>query len=323
MRRPFKSGLGRQFDEYVRYLEASGSLNETYYENLHYFDNHLAENFKGASELSEEMLEWCRPRESENGNSCRVRSTVIRNFAGHANRMGWADVSVPKNRTNVPCAYVPHYFTSDELARFFKECDRYFLEYKRPNTLQAKSNRLQLPVYFRLLLSTGLRTCEARWLKRADVNFENGVVNVRKSKGRDEHRIVLGDSALKMLRRYDNAMDALMPGRAFLFPDIHDKCHKPRWGWYYFSIIWQRVSQAPAREYDMRSMYAVLNISKWENHGFELSGKLLILSRSMGHRDINSTFGYFHLTPMLADKLRRNTSPGFSELCPPMPDDED
>lgn len=323
MKRPFKSGLAPRLEEYSKYLEASGCLNHTYYENLHYFDNHVAEHFGNEAELTASMLDWCRPRESEKGNSCRVRTTVVRNFVNYARLRGWTDIMTWKNETNVPVTYIPHYFTDEDLRKFFRECDNYFIGHPRGFQTSVRLNRLELPVYYRLLLSSGLRTCEARWLRRSDVDFETGVVNIRRSKGHHEHRIVLGDYALDMLARYDHAMERIMPGRTYLFPDKRDKCHSPSWGSYYFRIIWPRVSPEAAREYDLRSIYAVINISKWENHGFELSGKLLYLSRSMGHRDINSTFGYFHLTPMLADKLRGNTSGSFNELCPPLPDHEE
>lgn len=323
MKRPFKSGLAPKFEEYTKYLEASGRLNHTYYENLHYFDNHIAENFANETELSEAMLLWCHPRESENGNSCRVRTTAIKNFVSYANLRGWTDIKVWSSPTNVPDSYIPHFFTREELQRFFRECDNYFISHWNGGHLNMKLNRLELPVYYRLLLSTGLRTCEARWLKRSDVDFATGVVNVRKSKGHDEHRIVLGESALAMLKKYDCAMETLVPGRKHLFPDKNDNCHPASWGGYYFRIIWPKVSKERACEYDLRSTYAVMNISKWENHGFELSGKLLFLSRSMGHRSINSTFGYFHLTPMLSDKLRRNTSSHFADICPQIPEYED
>lgn len=87
-----------------------------------------------------------------------------------------------------------------------------------------------------------------------------------------------------------------------------------------FRKIWSKVSNEKAVEYDLRSLYAVSNISKWENHGYKLSGKLLFLSRSMGHRNIQSIFGYFHLTPMLTDKLKCNCAKKFSELLSQKPE---
>lgn len=317
MKRPFKSQLAWMFDEFSIYMETSGTWNNTYNENLHYFDNHLADRFSDKTSISEEMLEWCYPRDTEHGNSCRVRTTAVRNFVYYARKRGWTDIAMFRNPSNEPCNYIPHFFTDKELEEFFKQCDAYVIaNHEKCHSLNNLLNRFELPIYYRLLLSTGLRTCEARWLRREDVNLDTGVVDIKKSKGADEHRIVLHESAMEMLRSYDGAMEKVMPKREYMFPDRKGKYHSAAWGGYFFRIIWSKVSDEKACEYDLRSLYAVKNITKWGNHGYELSGKLLFLSRSMGHRDIQSTFGYFHLTPMLVDKLKRNTSKGFSELCP-------
>lgn len=45
MKRPFKSRLAWMFDEFSIYMETSGTWNNTYNENLHYFDNYLADKF--------------------------------------------------------------------------------------------------------------------------------------------------------------------------------------------------------------------------------------------------------------------------------------
>lgn len=317
MKRPFISRLSWMFDEFLIYMETSGTWNNTYNENLHYFDKYLSDKFPENNSINEEMLDWCHPRNTEHGNSCKVRSTVVRNFIRYARKRGWTNIGMFKELSNQPCNYIPHFFTEKELEEFFQQCDSYFIaNYARCSSLNNLINKLEFPIYCRLLLSTGLRTCEARWLRREDVNFDTGVVEIKKSKGANEHRIVLHESTLDMLRSYDTAIEIVLPNRKYLFPDRKDKYHSAAWGGYYFRIIWSKVSDEKACGYDLRSMYAVKNITKWENHGFELSGKLLFLSRSMGHHKIQSTFGYFHLTPMLVEKLKSNTSKGFSELCP-------
>ncbi|WP_162923562.1 tyrosine-type recombinase/integrase [Arachidicoccus soli] len=269
------------------------------------------------------MTSWCNPRPTENGNSCRVRTTAIWNFIGYARKRKWTESASKRNPTNVPCAYIPHYFTQEELTSFFLECDSYFLELSlNKKGLQSRLNRLELPVFFRLLLSSGMRTCEARWLKCQNVDLDNGVIEIEKSKGADQHRIALHESMLSILIAYDEAMSKLMPRREYFFPDRHNNEHSPAWESYHFRNIWYKSNTAVARAYDLRSQYAVTNITKWENHGYELSGKLLFLSRSMGHKNIQSTYGYFHLTPMLTDKLKRNTESGFNNILPQLPDHE-
>lgn len=62
-----------------------------------------------------------------------------------------------------------------------------------------------------------MRTCEVRWLKCSDVNFESGIVKIIKSKSIDEHVIVLHDSMLQLLQNYNQAMEKVMPNRIYLF----------------------------------------------------------------------------------------------------------
>lgn len=324
MKRPFKSFLAPLFEEFILSRQATGQWCKAYYENLHYFDNHISDNYPTADILSDEMTSWCNPRPTENGNSCRVRTTAIWNFVDYARKRKWTESQSKRDPANVQCSYLPHYFTNEELASFFRECDSYFMNLSlRKSSRQAMLNRLELPVFFRLLLSSGMRTCEARWLKRRNVNLKDGVVEIEKSKGADQHRVALHKSMLSILIRYDEAMSKLIPEREHFFPDKNDNAHNPAWEGYHFRNVWYKLNAATARAYDLRSHYAVTNITKWEDHGYELSGKLLFLSRSMGHKNIQSTYGYFHITPMLSDKLKRNTENGFNNVLPQFPDYED
>ncbi len=323
MKRPFKSFLAPLFDEFILSRQAAGRWNNTYEESLHYFDNHIAENYPDANLLTDGMTSWCNPRRTETGKSCRVRTTVVWNFVDYAREREWTRVVSRRSHANGPCPYVPHYFTHEELGAFFNECDNRLISLSlRQGGLSVLLNRLELPVFFRLLLSSGMRTCEARWLKCRDVDLKTGVVGIEKSKGLGQHRVALHESMLSILGKYDEAVSRLMPRREHFFPDRNDRAHPAAWEGYHFRNIWSKISAEPARPYDLRSHYAVTNITKWENHGYELSGKLLFLSRSMGHKSIRSTFGYFHITPMLTEKLKKNTGNSFNNLLPKLPDNE-
>lgn len=72
---------------------------------------------------------------------------------------------------------------------------------------------MTLPVFFRLLYSSGMRTTEAILLERDDVNLENGVVSIKRGKGYDQHYAVLHDTMLDLMRTYDGRMDELVPNR--------------------------------------------------------------------------------------------------------------
>lgn len=323
MKRPFRSCLAKQFEEFVYSKRASQRWCQSYEENLHYFDNYCADRFPNASALTEEMLEWCNERPTENGNSCRYRITVISNFVKYAQKKGWTETAPPQVPSQKPCTYVPHAFTKDELVRFFQACDRHVTDtFNYQDYIISKLNKLELPVYYRLLLSTGMRTNEARWLKRSDVNLAEGVININQSKGADQHRVALHESMLRLLERYDENMAKVMADRTCFFPDRNDCFHPPVWADYHFRIIWKEVSKEPARPYDLRSNYAVANVTRWKQIGFELHDKLLYLSRTMGHRHVSSTYGYFNLSPALADKIKSLTEESFNNLLPKLPDYE-
>ena len=66
----------------------------------------------------------------------------------------------------------------------------------------------------------------------------------------------------------------------------------------------------------------VANVTRWKDLGFELHDKLLYLSRTMGHRHVSSTYGYFNLSPALADKIKSLTKESFNNLLPKLQDYE-
>ena len=324
MNRPFSSCLAEQIEEFIYSKKASKKWNQSYEDNIHHFDNYCADLFPNASALTEEMLEWCNERPTENGNSCNGRITVVSNFVKYAIEKGWTKIEPPQAPSRRPCTYVPHAFTEDELSSFFKICDSHVIfSFNYRNSIFNTLNKLELPVYYRLLFSTGMRTNEARWLKRSDVNSAEGVININQTKGFDQHRVALHESMLRLLNVYDEKMDKIMPDRTCFFPNRNDCFQSPAWAEYHFRIIWKAVNnKEPVRLYDLRSNYAVANVTRWKELGFGIHDKLLYLSRTMGHRRISSTYGYFNLSPALADKIKSLTEASFNSLLPKLSDYE-
>lgn len=321
MKRPFRSKLAPLFEEFVLSRKAARRWSGSYDDNLHFFDNYCADRFPDKDSLCNEMLDWCRERPTENGNSCRYRVTVVANFVRYANKMGWTEIMPPIVPSSCPCTYIPHVFSDNEIDSLFKGFDTHVVKAVRHQKSKDKClNALELPVYVRLLYSTGMRTNEARWLERSDVNLNDGVIEINRSKGLDQHRVALHPSMTALLRQYDELMANIMPNRKHFFPDKNDNAHRPNWADYHFRQVWHEISDEPARIYDLRSHYAVQNVTRWKGLGYEIHQKLLYLSRSMGHKELSSTYGYFNLTPNLADKIRSCCEDSFNSLLPNLPD---
>lgn len=262
--------------------------------------------------------DFCKRGEKESAKSRNNRIGAVREFVRFANGRGFTALRLPLTTPRANrCTYTPHPFTQEELAAFFAEADS-FTPSATCNDIRASLVRLELPVFFRLLYSSGMRTTEARLLERCNVDLIAGVINICQTKGYNEHRVALHESMRQALEIYDKKMDAIMPGRKTFFPNEYDRPYSDAWVSSNFKKLWKRVSNDYARAYDLRSNYAVTNINKWCGDGSnsDWDRKLVCLSRSMGHRYLQNTIYYYKLVPLLSEELESVTGSAYDELLP-------
>ena len=319
----YESGFAGQLEAFARYRRASGSWNGSSDECLRGFARHCARIDPSAASLTQEMLDgWCAMRETESPESCFKRTLPARRFAEYARARGLTDAAPPEMRCAKGPAYVPHAFTDGELARFFEACDSIV---PRASGRAGLVRKITCPAFFRLLYSSGIRTTEARLLRRGDVDLEHGVLDIRESKGHDQHYVALHPSMAGVLRDYDAAAGRLQPGREWFFESVKGGCYTRTWVSSNFKALWEEANggAGPAVPYDLRHHYAVENISSWGCGAFEASERLNSLSKSMGHRWTVSTLYYYTMTPALAGKLRDKEEERFNEVVPEVWDGEE
>jgi len=312
----FASCIAGHLAAYVEYREACGGWSARSSRYLRYFDLHCSRLFPGAKALTQEMVDtWCARRETETMRSCASRTCAARSFCAWAVARGLVAVAVPPAPKSEPKAYVPHAFTHDELARFFEACDSIDI---RGRGLAGRLRAIACPAFFRLLYSSGIRTTEARLLKRSDVDLGEGVLDIRRSKGHDQHYVALHPTMTDVLARYDASAEGLVPGREWFFQSARGSHYSTEWVEQNFNSLWERANgpRGSVVPYDLRHNYAIENISSWDCDCFEAGGQLLWLSRSMGHRKISSTLYYYSMVPRLSDKLLALTGDGMDDLIP-------
>ena len=306
--RDFTSFLAQQIRAYVSYQEASDHWNDASYEvNLHLFDKYCEKNYPNATNLSQEMVDtWCRKRKTESNNSCRSRIYAVVSFVRYLRSRGLTVITDPVIPRKEVREYIPHSFTEEELRNFFAACDSIP---EAPTIEEQRSRRITVPVFFRLLYSSGIRTTEARLLRTGDVDLDRGILNIRYSKGHDQHFVVLHESMLELLIQYDDAISKLYPNREYFFParSRNGGGHTRAWVQNNFRNMWFKYNSGYAVPYELRHNYAIENINSWTNEGFGFTAKLLYLSKSMGHSVIESTKYYYSLVPGLADIIEAQT----------------
>lgn len=280
-----------------------------------YFDRHCLENFPKIEGITQDMIDsWCIQRKTEKPISCYCRTYIIAKLVEFLNQRKLCSLVVPelikaeRHRT-----YIPHAFTDEELSSFFAECDNEVLE--APNPLTA-ARRLTVSVFFRLIFSTGMRTVEARMLETENMDLVNGVVDIKESKGVDQHYVALHESMLEILKSYNSVIEKIFPSRTYFFAYTATAPFYQEWSPLVFRRIWDKVNHDHANPYDLRHNYAIRNINSWTHEGFGFSDKFLYLSKSMGHMQPESTKYYYSLIPALADTIASHSQQGFDDIIP-------
>lgn len=311
--------LTAMYKAYLKYREMSGLKESTIF-GLVQFHRDCNKHFPNQIYLTIDMVDiWIAKRDNETDGSNRSRIASIIGFLKFIHKRGWIDFEVPLVQKVKKANPIPHAFTEDELKNFFRACD----ELRDGPTLNVKLKKIEVPVFFRLLLSSGMRTTEGRLLKCKNVNLKTGVITIQHTKGYNEHIIVLHDTMRSLLVKYESVICHLVPGREYFFPAVNDKCHWNKWVFDCFREMWFKYNRAKTVPYALRHNYAIENINKWNNIGYEVHDKLVALSKSMGHSTLQSTLYYYSLVPKLHKVIEDLSGNMYNYLIPDLPDEED
>lgn len=310
----YHSHFNNLFQSFIRFRDASGVWSESYGRNLKYFDRYCIEKHPNAINLTQQIIDgWAEKRTTETIASRDKRIYVVLDLVKYCNSRNLTDVLVPQVSKWEGRTYVPHAFTMEELALFFQRCDT--LDAFTDSRMVTRIRNLTVPVFYRLLFSSGVRTTEARMLRRRDVCLENGVLNIVNTKGKNQHFVVLHDSMLELMRKYDCIMEGYNPEREYFFSRNRNGYYSTCWVDYNFRQIWYSFSKESAAPYDLRHNYATQNINSWR--GFScIESNMQYLSRSMGHCDLDSTYYYYSLVPQFSEMLKEASEDSFNEIVP-------
>lgn len=317
----FVSKLSPLMEQFKRYRKASQRWSNDSHYKMRAFDRHCNELYPENDKLTQEMVDsFFVKRPTETINSCRQRCYLISEFIKYLQEREQTNVIVPERPRKRRNTYIPHAFSHEELSDFFKACDN--LRYL-PNRTDMKIRCMTAPVIFRLLYSTGMRTIEALSLRCEHVDLTEGVISIVGTKGYNEHYIVLHDSMLELMQQFNQKMDCIFPDREYFFVSRDNVRFNSSWLGDNFRTIWNSVNSSHATAYDLRHNYAIENINRWTNEGFDFYDKIAYLSKSMGHVTLESTKYYYSIVPNLSSIITNQTNETFDWIVPEVNADEE
>lgn len=141
-----------------------------------------------------------------------------------------------------------------------------------------------------VLYSTGMRNCELRHLQVKDIDSQSMLIHIQRGKGGRDRYVPLSPKLLETLREYWRWMKP----KTWLFPGtIHnwraDKPLTPK-------VVWDACQFAARRAGIKKRVYAHLLRHSYATHLLEAGADLRTIQLLLGHRDLEETTLYLHLS---------------------------
>jgi integrase/recombinase XerD len=290
--------LHEAIEEYIQIRQALGLKFKHAARGLRHFGSFLESNV--ATHVTVALaVEWATQSLKASRAVAAKRLTWVRGFARH-----W---SATDPRTQVPpetlLPYKPKrarpYFYSDEDILRIMDAARQMIPL---GGLRGKTySRV-----FGLLAVTGLRISEVVRLERADVDFEESMLIVRKSKFGKTRLVPLDSSVVGELAGYATARDAHVPrartamffvnedGRSLRTGTVEDR----------FRELCRKIGLRPPtgrgpRLHDFRHRYAIGTLTRWYRNNEDIERLLPVLSTYLGHSSVADTYWYISVEPEL------------------------
>jgi integrase len=258
-------------------------------------------------------IRWAREHEHVQRATWARRLSMVRRFAA------WLRASDP--RTEVPPKRIfnarhrrnkPYIFTDVEIGRLMAEASRL----SSPKGLRAPTHATLIG----LLASCGLRPGEALALDVGDVDLQNGILAVRRTKFGKSRFVPIEDSARAALAHYAGRRNELSPPtHAFLVSERGARLrgHAARRTFAKVSYAAgvraptgsRRIGRGP-RLQDMRHTFATRKLIEWYKEGLDVTRELPKLSTYLGHVDVSHTYWYIEAVPELLRLAAERASEG-------------
>jgi integrase/recombinase XerD len=257
---------------------------------------------EGASYITTELaLRWAtRPAEAQ-PSTWAWRLGMVRRFAA------WHSAMEP--RTEVPPAGLlphryqrkkPHIYSDDEIGKILGRA----AQLDSPGGLRSHT----YTTLFGLLTVSGMRVNEALNLDRPDVDLDDGILTIRRTKFGKSRHVPVHPPTVDALKQYAARRDRILskPTPAFFVSERGIRITE----WmarYTFARLSQQLGLRSIakshghgpRLHDMRHRFAARTLIHWYRAGLDVERELPKLATYLGHVHINETYWYLEAVPEL------------------------
>jgi integrase/recombinase XerD len=175
---------------------------------------------------------------------------------------------------------------------------------------------------FGLLAVTGLRVSEALALDRKDVDLQQGILRIRRTKFGKSRLVMVHETTRQVLANYADRRDRVVrrPATSAFFLSEQGDRVKGGAARYNFAKVSRHLGMRTAttncrhghgpRLHDMRHRFAVRTLLGWYRAGIDVEREMPKLTTYLGHVHVHVTYWYIEAVPELLElAARRLESP--------------
>ena len=300
----------KEFQDLVDLKRSLGFVYETEASAFHRIDLFFVENRLSDKCITKELCDlWCRKRSYESIANQASRISIMRVFCRYLNDIGIPAYIPPKGITKKRIRYDAHIYTDEELQSFFDAVDK---SKSVPDSCPYRSD--VMPVFFRILYTSGMRVSELRLARIRDINLEEGYINVHEAKNHKERLIPIHPLLIikcKELKEKihvtspdDEYFFMILPGKPMTLGNVYKNFRR-----YLEQAGISHTGKGP-RIHDFRHTYCVNLLRKWTDEGKDLIAYLPYMRTMLGHESFEETAYYLKLTaerfPYIKERMKES-----------------
>lgn len=295
MKHAFESSLKDYIAGLIRQKRKDGFSYVSDEYHLKRLDEFLIAFFPDATTITRDIAsKWALIRETEGWSYRNRRVNVLCQLSKYILSMG-NDAYVPRNIGKVPrpVLYIP---SRKEISAFISKID----SLKCHNNINGRMTN-EYKILFRLYYCCGMRLSEARLLKKDDMNIDNGVLVVYKSKGHKDRLVYIPHDGKQMLVDYIAFINSVAPNSPWLFPGrdanapLTASAIQQRFTSYWETLPFANNADKRPSVHCLRHAFVVDRLNDWMQQGLDTQELLSYLSKYLGHSSPSETFYYYHL----------------------------
>jgi integrase len=275
----------------------------------------FADREKATHITTDLVLRWAQQPADARAATWAGRFQTVRRFAL------W--LSASDRRTEVPPAGLLPYRAERKRPYIYSEADitnlvRTAAQLPSPAGLKGRT----FATLFGLLAVSGMRISEALALDREDVNLQEGILRICRSKFGKSRLVAVHESTRQILAAYARARDRSVPRPATAAFFLSERGGRvTEWAARYnFAKVAREVGlRTPTtncrhgrgpRLHDLRHRFATRTLLRWYRAGIDVEREIPKLATYLGHVHVNETYWYLEAVPELLElATRRLESP--------------